>query len=56
MDKVKFWIDDVKEAEEKGQELPHFTIMSLGEDHTKAATPGANTPPAWKKWWSENGK
>jgi hypothetical protein len=46
MDKVRFWIDDLHEAERAGQDLPRFTIMELGEDHTKAATPGANTPAA----------
>lgn len=46
MDRVKHWIDDLHEAEKPGHDLPHFTIMSLGENHTKAATPGANTPDA----------
>ncbi len=45
MDMVKFWIDDLHEAEKTGK-LPQFTIMSLGENHTKGTTPGANTPDA----------
>ncbi len=46
MDKVRFWIDDLHEAERTGRDLPRFTIMELGEDHTKGATPGWNTPAA----------
>jgi len=46
MDKVKCWIDDLQEAEKAGEDLPRFTIMSLGEDHTKGTTPGANAPNA----------
>jgi YVTN family beta-propeller protein len=46
MDKVKCWIDDLQESEMAGEELPRFTIMSLGEDHTKGTTPGANAPNA----------
>src|SRR5438552_11129731 len=46
MDKVRFWIDDLHEAERTGRELPRFTIMELGEDHTKAATAGWYTPSA----------
>ncbi len=46
MDKVKYWIDDLQQAERDGQEPPRFTIMSLGENHTKGAAPGANTPNA----------
>ncbi|MCA1685866.1 MAG: phosphoesterase, partial [Planctomycetia bacterium] len=46
MDKVRFWIDDLREAERTGADLPRFTIMELGEDHTKAAAPGAHTPAA----------
>jgi YVTN family beta-propeller protein len=46
MDKVRFWIDDLHEAERDGRELPRFTIMELGEDHTRAAMAGANTPAA----------
>jgi YVTN family beta-propeller protein len=45
-DKVRFWIDDLHAAERNGGELPRFTIMELGEDHTKGATPGWNTPAA----------
>jgi len=46
MDKVKFWIDDLHAAEEGKQELPQFTIMSLGENHTQGTTPGAFAPAA----------
>ena len=46
MDKVQFWIEDLKKAEEPGGVLPRFTIMSLGENHTSGTTPGAFTPDA----------
>jgi YVTN family beta-propeller protein len=46
MDKVHWYIDDLKNAEATGAELPRFTIMSLGENHTKGATVGAFTPEA----------
>ena len=46
MDRVKHWITDLNEAEKPGNDLPHFQIMSLGENHTQATTPGANTPDA----------
>ncbi len=39
-DRVKHWLNDLKKAEETG-ELPAFTIMSLGEDHTVGTSPGA---------------
>ena len=45
MDRVKIWIDDLHKAEKSG-ELPRFTIMALGENHTKGTTAGANTPEA----------
>jgi len=45
MDKVQSWIDDLHAAEKTGA-LPSFTIMSLGEDHTRGTTPGAFTPDA----------
>ncbi len=45
MDRVSIWIDDLKRAEKAG-ELPRFTIMSLGENHTKGTSAGANTPEA----------
>jgi len=44
-EKIESWIADLKEAEKNGQ-LPRFTIMSLGEDHTKGTQPGAFTPEA----------
>jgi YVTN family beta-propeller protein len=45
MDKVKYWIDDLRAAEKSGA-LPRFTIMSLGENHTRGTSPGAFTPDA----------
>ena len=45
MDKVASWIGDLHAAEQTG-ELPQFTIMSLGEDHTRGTKPGAFTPDA----------
>ena len=45
MDLVKLWIEDLHAADQSG-ELPRFTIMSLGENHTKGTTVGANTPEA----------
>ncbi|MBI3875748.1 MAG: phosphoesterase, partial [Verrucomicrobia bacterium] len=45
MDKVKWWIEDLQKAENTGA-LPRFTIMSLGEDHTKGTTLGAFAPDA----------
>ena len=45
MNLVDFWIEDLKTAERTG-ELPRFTIMSLGENHTHGTTPGAFTPNA----------
>lgn len=45
MDKVQCWIKDLEEAEKSGN-LPRFTIMSLGENHTRGTTPGAFTPDA----------
>lgn len=46
MDRVKHWVADLNDAEKPGNDLPRFTIMSLGENHTQATTPGANTPDA----------
>ncbi len=45
MDKCQHWIDDLHQAEQSG-EPPRFTIMALGENHTKGTLPGANTPEA----------
>ena len=45
MDKVKCWINDLHKAEQTGT-LPQFTIMSLGEDHTRGTQPGTFTPDA----------
>ena len=45
MDKVKWWIEDLHKAETNGV-LPRFTIMSLGENHTRGTTPGAFIPEA----------
>lgn len=44
-DKVDSWIADLRAAEKTGV-LPQFTIMSLPEDHTKGARPGACKPEA----------
>lgn len=44
-DRVEHWIEDLKQAEQTG-ELPAFTIMALGENHTFGTTPGKNTPEA----------
>ena len=44
-EKAEFWIADLKKAEKTG-ELPRFTIMALGENHTFGTTPGKNTPEA----------
>jgi YVTN family beta-propeller protein len=44
-DRVKHWIADLHKAEASGA-LPRFTIMSLGENHTRGTTPGAPTPEA----------
>lgn len=44
-DKVENWIADLHEAERTG-DLPRFTVMSLGEDHTKGTQPGQSTPDA----------
>lgn len=46
MDRVQFWIKDLEAACRSGGELPRFTIMSLGENHTRGTTPGAFTPDA----------
>ncbi len=45
VDLADYWIADLKEAERTG-ELPRFTVMSLGENHTRGTTPGAFTPNA----------
>jgi hypothetical protein len=45
MDRVSGWIDDLRKAEQTGV-LSRFTIMSLGENHTRGTTPGAFTPDA----------
>jgi YVTN family beta-propeller protein len=44
-ERVKHWIADLHKAEESG-DLPRFTIMSLGENHTQGTRPGAPTPEA----------
>ncbi|HWI56981.1 MAG TPA: phosphoesterase, partial [Bacillota bacterium] len=44
-DKVKCWIADLHQAEQSG-ELPRFSIMSLGENHTQGTKAGAPTPEA----------
>ncbi len=42
-ERASCWIADLQEAEKTGT-LPRFTIMSLGENHTRGTTPGAFTP------------
>jgi len=44
-ERVENWIADLHEAERRG-ELPRFTVMSLGENHTQGTNPGAPTPDA----------
>lgn len=44
-ERVEHWIADLKKSEETGQ-MPAFTIMALGENHTFGTTPGKNTPSA----------
>jgi YVTN family beta-propeller protein len=44
-DRVEHWIADLRKADQSG-DLPHFTVMSLGENHTRGTTPGAHTPEA----------
>jgi YVTN family beta-propeller protein len=34
------------DSPDASQRLPNFTVMSMGEDHTRGATPGAFTPTA----------
>jgi YVTN family beta-propeller protein len=45
MERVEHWIREFKAAEQSG-DLPRFTIMSLGEDHTWGTTPLMPTPEA----------
>jgi YVTN family beta-propeller protein len=45
IDRINWWQQDLQIAEGTGV-LPQFTIMSLGEDHTRGTTPGAFTPDA----------
>jgi YVTN family beta-propeller protein len=45
MDLVDNWIADLKKAEQANN-LPRFTIMSLGENHTNGTTPGLYAPNA----------
>ena len=44
-DRIEQWLTDLKKAE-NGGELPRFTIMSLGENHTVGTSPGKHTPSA----------
>ncbi|HSU56422.1 MAG TPA: bifunctional YncE family protein/alkaline phosphatase family protein [Candidatus Dormibacteraeota bacterium] len=44
-ERVEHWVCDLHQAEQTG-DLPRFTIMSLGEDHTQGTRPGAPTPDA----------
>lgn len=43
--RIKYFIRDLEKAEKTG-EFPRFTIMALGEDHTRGTTPGSPTPDA----------
>jgi len=45
MDRVEGWIQDLHDAEKTGN-MPKFSIMSLGENHTAGTNPGAFTPNA----------
>ena len=45
-ERAQCWIQDLEKAEKQGGELPRFTVMSLGEDHTHGTSPGAYTPNA----------
>jgi hypothetical protein len=45
IERVQYYIDDLHAAEKSG-DLPQFTIMSLGEDHTRGTKPGEFTPDA----------
>ncbi len=45
VDRADVFIDELH-AFEKAGKVPHFMIMSLGEDHTRGTTPGAYTPKA----------
>jgi len=44
-DRVQRWIGDLHKAEQSGN-MPRFTIMSLGENHTQGTRAGAPTPEA----------
>jgi hypothetical protein len=45
MERVDNWIADLHAAEQSN-DLPRFTVMSLGEDHTSGTSPGRPTPDA----------
>ena len=44
-DNVETFLKEFREFEKQGN-LPHFIVMSLGEDHTSGTSPGAFTPQA----------
>ena len=44
-EKAAIFISELRGYERSG-DLPRFTVMSLGEDHTQGTTPGASTPKA----------
>lgn len=44
-DKADIFLKEFKEYEKAGT-IPHFMVMSLGEDHTRGTSPGAFTPKA----------
>ena len=45
IDRMRFFLDDLKEFERKG-EMPRLIVMRLGNDHTAGMTAGAITPRA----------
>ncbi|MDX1946235.1 MAG: alkaline phosphatase family protein [Pirellulaceae bacterium] len=44
-DRVETFLAEFREYEKNGN-LPHFIVMSLGEDHTEGTKPGSPTPQA----------
>jgi len=42
-DRIDLWIKDLQDAEKTG-DLPAFSIMSLGENHTKGTLAGSTRP------------
>jgi YVTN family beta-propeller protein len=44
-DRLEVFLEEFREFE-KNDNLPHFIVMSLGEDHTEGTRPGSPTPQA----------